>query len=91
MVAENTSTLQIINSKGEKQQVDVVMTFSLDKTNQKYIVYTLNETKNDMVILYASKILEKDGETVFENVSDEEWALIKEKMREAIRSERGNT
>ena len=87
----NQSMLEMIDQDGIKQFVEVVFVYEDQMTKQQYIVYTKNEKReNDMVILYASKVKVQDEKATFENISDEEWKMLKEKMRDAIHGERGN-
>lgn len=90
MTVENQKMLEIMNSNGEKQQVEVVMAFASEETNKQYIVYTLNEKKeDDMVVLYASSMTEQGEKIILEDISDEEWSMLKYKMREVIYTEGG--
>lgn len=88
MAVEKKSFLRITDIDGKPQQVEVVMAFFDEKSDKQYIVYTKNEKReNNTVILYASILKEQEGQTLLENVTDEEWALIKDKMREIVRKE----
>ncbi len=87
---ENETVVKKVWIHGQYQSIDIVANFILEQTGKEYIIYTLNESKNDRVVLYASIVTEKDGKLVFETIPDEEWLLIKEKMRQVIHSEGGN-
>lgn len=90
MMVDNQSTLEIVDTNGKKQQAEVVMVLELPQTKKRYIVYTLNEKRNDMVILYASSILSQNNEIILEDISDEEWLLLKNQMREIIHDRGGS-
>lgn len=91
MTVKSENLLEVMNGNGERQQIEVVMAFATEDTNKQYVVYTLNEKKeNDMVILYASTMVEQDGNIILEDISDEEWSMVKYKMREVIYTERSS-
>ena len=90
MVVDNQSVLEIVDIDGERKKVEVVLTLTLEQTHKNYIVYTLNQKKNDMVVLYASSILEQNGKMILEDISDAEWSLVKNKMREIIQDKKEN-
>ena len=74
----------ISNARGEQVQADVIMAFKIKNNNQKYIVYTFNEKKNNSIKTYVSKIREDENGTYFDSITDEEeWKMV----REAIMNE----
>lgn len=88
MVVDDQSVLEIIDIDGEKKKVEVVLTLALEQTNKEYIIYTLNQKSNDLVVLYASEIRRQNGEVVLENILDNEWLLVKNKMQEIIQDKK---
>ena len=76
------------NSKGGEER-DYWFLFSIKKYNKNYILYTLNEVdENDMIKIYASELIEKDNMYSLGVIeSDEEWAAVKEVMKEMAKSE----
>ncbi len=81
----NQTMLEVLDQNGQKQSVEVVFTYQDEMTKKEYIVYTKNEkAQNDMVILYASLVAINGDTMVFEDISDDEWKMLKEKMRDAI-------
>ncbi len=89
MIIGEKSILDVIDVDGLEQQVEVLLLFEAE--NKQYVVYTKDEKKeNDLVMLYASLVKEQEGRIVFENISDEEWELVKQKMREVMHKEGGN-
>ena len=54
-----------------------------------HILYTLNEVdENEMVKIYASELIEKDNMYSLGAISsDEEWASVKEVMKDIAKSE----
>lgn len=89
-----TNDFQLLKVKdidGQNKQMELIMSFVSPKTEKQYIVYTKNEKReNDMVILYLSSIKIQDGNTIFENISDEERQIVKEKMKELMHRGREN-
>ena len=84
----NKEMLEIIDKNGTKQLVEIVYVYEDETTKQQYIVYTKNEKhENDMVILYASKVQMQDEKVTFEDISDAEWKMLKDKMRGVIHNE----
>ncbi len=82
---KNKTTIEIVNSDGQKQAVEVILAFVSEKTNKQYIVYTQNEKNGeDMIILYASAMIESNDKIVFEDISDDEWKIVKDKMRDLM-------
>ena len=89
MIIGEKSILDVIDVDWLEQQVEVLLLFEAE--NKQYVVYTKDEKKeNDLVMLYASLVKEQEGRIVFENISDEEWELVKQKMREVMHKEGGN-
>lgn len=87
----NQLMLDVIDSNGKIQKVEVVMAFESEVTKKQYIIYTKNESSvNGRVVLYASAMEEKDEKIILEDISDEEWLIVKGKMREVIHSGEDN-
>lgn len=83
----NQYILDVIDTDGEVQQVEVLLAFESETTKKQYIVYTKNEIgSNDRIVLYASTMLEKDQKIILEDISDQEWLIVKDKMREVMHS-----
>ncbi len=77
--------LEVIDENGQKQSVEIVFSYQDEITQKEYVIYTKNEKMpNDMVVLYASLITVNDNTMKFENISDDEWNMLKGKMRDAI-------
>ncbi len=76
-------TITVVDQNGQEREAEVITNLKLPDTGKEYIVYTFNEKdENDMLTLYASVLMEKDGMYTFEDIeSDEEWVKIKEIMK----------
>ena len=77
----------LIKPEGKESfEADLVMAFEIVETGSKYVVYTLNELiDNRLVKLYIAGLAEENGVNVAKNIeTDEEWAKIKEIMKQII-------
>lgn len=79
----------VLDDAGNEKEAEVLSAFTINKYNKKYILYTLNEVDdNDMVKIYASELIEKDDMYSLGVIeSDEEWASVKEVMKDMATSE----
>ncbi|NLL44739.1 MAG: DUF1292 domain-containing protein [Mollicutes bacterium] len=75
--------LLVISANNTQVDVDVIRYFNLN--NNKYLVYSLNEVdEQNYVKLYAVKVNENEG-LIGSNIVDEnEWNIVKEKIKEII-------
>lgn len=82
-------TMIVLDEQGNEKEAEVLSAFSVKKYNKNYILYTLNEVdENEMVKIYASELIEKDNMYSLGAIeSDEEWAAVKEVMKEVAKSE----
>ncbi|MBS7020447.1 MAG: DUF1292 domain-containing protein [Firmicutes bacterium] len=88
MVITEIDKLNITDETGNKREADVLLHFEMGDPKKEYIIYTFNEKDDkDMVIIYTS-IVETNGEKVsLVGIEDqEEWAKIKDVIREAIKA-----
>ncbi len=76
-------TITVIDQNGQEREAEVITDLKLPEFNKEYIIYTFNEKdENNMLTLYVSVLVEKDGMYTFEDVeSDEEWTRLKEIMK----------
>ena len=88
---EELQELQKINvkkSNGEVAEAEVLLCFELEKTGKSYIIYTFNEVDNQkMETFHASVITENEDGYQLDTMSDDEWKVVKEIMRDMIRNE----
>jgi uncharacterized protein YrzB (UPF0473 family) len=80
---DDRETIVVLDQNGKEREAEVLSMFKLKETGKEYIFYTLNEKdENNMLKMYASILVEKDGMYSFENIeSDEEWIAIKNIMK----------
>ena len=86
---DNKRTMVVLDESGNEKEAEVLSAFSVKKYNKNYILYTLNEIdENEMIKIYASELIEKDNMYSLGAIeSDEEWAAVKEVMKEVAKSE----
>ena len=82
-------TIIVLDESGNEKEAEVLSAFTVKKYNKNYILYTLNEVdENEMIKIYASELIEKDNMYSLGAIeSDEEWAAVKEVMKEVAKSE----
>ena len=84
---ENKTKIIVLDETGNEKEAEILSAFSIKKYNKNYILYTLNEV-DDMIKIYASELIEKDNMYSLGVIeSDEEWAAVKEVMKEMAKSE----
>ena len=86
---EKKRTIIVLDESGNEKEAEILSAFTVKKYNKNYILYTLNEVdENEMVKIYASELIEKDNMYSLGAIeSDEEWAAVKEVMKEVAKSE----
>ena len=86
---EKKRTIIVLDESGNEKEAEILSAFTVKKYNKNYILYTLNEVdENEMVKIYASELIEKDNMYSLGAIeSDEEWAAVKEVMKEIAKSE----
>jgi uncharacterized protein YrzB (UPF0473 family) len=85
---EEKQTIVVIDKEGKEREAEVLSIFTIDEYKKDYILYTFDEKdENDMVTIYASTLIEKDDMYSFEAIATpEEWAAIKDIMREMVQN-----
>ena len=76
--------MTIVGEDGSKEQVEVVLAFEFKDNKKEYVVYTKNEKdENGNVTVYVSNVNRESGSPELLGVeSEEEWARIKDVLRE---------
>jgi len=88
MENEKKELLTIIDENGDRKEAEVLLYFKLEENGKEYVIYTFNEPAgNDLVTVYTSVVKrEENSEPVLTSIeSDEEWAKIKDVMRQVIK------
>ncbi len=81
--------ITVIAKDGTEREAEILSIFNIKRFNKDYILYTFGEKdENDMVKIYASTLIKKDGIYSFDSIDEqEEWDAVKEIMREIAKSE----
>lgn len=65
------------NEKGEDVVIELLMTFSVEKTNKNYVVYTINDDEtNAKATILISEIQQKEDKVVVVDIPEEEKELV---------------
>ena len=77
-------TIKFTDINGVEREAEVVLCF--ETNNKQYIIYTFNEKdENNMVALYSSEMIQNNGNTELCGIeTEEEWAMVKDVMKEII-------
>ena len=66
---ESNTILEVLNKKGIKQKIEIILYFSLDIDEKDYIIYKdLSEANKDM--LCASQVIENDETIELNEITD---------------------
>ncbi len=85
---EDLEKIKVKKANGDIVEAEVLLSFELEKTGKKYILYSFNEVDaQNMETIHASVINETENGYSLDVVPDEDWKEIKDIMREMIRSE----
>lgn len=85
---EQLQKIKVKKSDGTEAEAEVILCFELEKTGNKYILYTFNEVNSqNMETIHASIVKENENGYQLDTMPDEDWELVKEVMREIIRNE----
>ena len=81
--------VRIINSDGTESNINVIMSFKVEETGKQYVIYKKYEeqvSENEMDTIYASLLVESNGEYVLNDIPDEEWSFVKKVMGNIVNS-----
>ena len=81
--------LSILKEDGTKEEVELLVCFEFNDNKKEYVVYTKNEKdENGNITIYVSSI-DRSGDTPKMGAieSDEEWARIKDVLRELSKND----
>lgn len=86
---ENKKTLRINRLDGTYEDVEEVLSFEFIDTKKRYVIYTKNEKdQNGNVTIYVTEIVtDAHGSRLIGVSQDEEWARIKDVLRELAKRE----
>lgn len=92
-MSEEKKMMSIVSEDGSIEEVEVLLSFEFTDTNKEYIVYTKNETDEaGNVTIYVATLIRVEGqEPRLESIeTDEEWAKIKNLLKELAKGEENN-
>ena len=74
----------IVNKNGEEEEVELVTYLNTRDNMNQYIVYTKDEKQpNGDIVIYISKLIEKDGIKKIIEINDEnEWKNVQSLLKE---------
>lgn len=84
-INEEKKVINIIDSEGKSEEVEVIFSFRFTDLNKKYVVYTKNEQDaNENTTIYISEIQEQPNgiPNLIGVATDEEWTRIKNLLRD---------
>lgn len=86
---EDKRILTINKADGTTENVEEVISFEFNDTKKCYLVYTKNEIDmNGNITIYVTQVVTDGINTRFVGVeSDEEWAKIKDVLRQLAKKE----
>jgi uncharacterized protein YrzB (UPF0473 family) len=86
---EEKKMITIVDSNGNREDVEVLVAFKMEDNNKEYVIYTKNEKdENGNTTIYASALEEVNGKKQLTGINtDEEWQKIKEIIKELAKNE----
>ena len=76
--------IQVEDKNGVMRDAEVILYF--DMNGKTFIVYTLNETdENGMILLYSSMVKKENDSVHFEKFQPDDWANIKQLMGKIVK------
>lgn len=86
---QNKNTMITTLPDGNKETVEVLLSFKFNDNNNEYVIYTKNEIdENGNVTIYVSRVNRDNDTVVLTTVADDnEWTRIKEVLRELSKTE----
>lgn len=84
-------TVRMINSDGTESNINIIMSFKVEETGKQYIIYKKQEEQDSysgegMDTIYASLLVESNGEYILNDISDDDWSFVKKVMGNIVNS-----
>lgn len=85
--------VNLIREDGSEHVAEILMNIHLDSTGKDYVIYTLNEKKeNGNIVDYAATVKVENGVEIYDGIdTEEEWTEIKKVMKETIKNGQQNS
>ena len=86
---EDKKMMTITLANGNKEEVELLLSFKFNDNNKEYVIYTKNETDdNGNVTIYVSSVTRVNDDVTLSTVTDDaEWSRIKDLLRELSKNE----
>ena len=86
---ENKKMMTITLADGNKEEVELLLSFKFNDNNKEYVIYTKNETDdNGNVTIYVSSVTRVNDDVTLGTITDDsEWSRIKDLLRELSKNE----
>ena len=84
--------IEIVNTNGSIEKVEVVTYLVTEDGQGKYLVYTKGETQGDEgdQVIYISKIVSEDDTLKLDEIqNDEEWSSVQQLLKKIANSNEG--
>ena len=83
-LTEEDRKIYITDENGEKKEYEVLSYITIEDGD--FVVYTDNkQLNNGQILIYVNSIIEENGETIFDEVDDEELVKVIEEIKERIK------
>lgn len=84
---KNKEIIELIQADGSIKEAEVLLYFKLNETEKDYIIYTFNEIdEQNLATISCCVVEEENGEAVLNSVSDEDWPLVKNVLKEILQN-----
>ncbi len=81
----NKRLITLTDNNGKTFKAEVLLFFRMPNSSKEYVIYTLNETDDNMAVIYASMLVNVNNTYHLENIEDkDEWSNIKNIMKDII-------
>ncbi len=82
-LTEEDRKIYITDENGEKKEYEVLSYITIEDGD--FVVYTDNkQLNNGQILIYVNSIIEENGETIFDEVDDEELVKVIEELKERL-------
>lgn len=89
MEQEMKQTIMIPTSDGKEREATCIGLIKVDEVNKFFLIYTFGEhDDNGMEVLHVSEFIDNGDNTIdLKEVEPNDWNIVKNYLREAIKSE----
>jgi hypothetical protein len=83
-------TIMVPMEDGTEKEAGIISFIRVEELNKKFLIYTFGEEDdNGMDVLHVSEVVEDENGSDIElkEVEENDWSIVKDFLRESIRSE----